>query len=189
MQDFSDEKLVGLYLGGDEKALEFLVSRYLRVIYTYVFRNIGDAKAAEDVTQEVFVKAWKNLKKFKPEKSFKTWIFSIAKNTSIDFLRKKKTIPFSEFENKFGENVLTERLADTEPRADEMAQRGEELKALEMAQDQLSPKYKEVLTLRYRDYFSFKEIAQRLGQSVDTIKSQHRRALITLRKVLDKLYL
>ncbi|MCX6790638.1 MAG: sigma-70 family RNA polymerase sigma factor, partial [Candidatus Gribaldobacteria bacterium] len=121
MQDFSDEKLVKLYLGGDEKALEFLVSRYLRIIYTYVFRNIGDAKAAEDVTQEVFVKVWKNLKKFKTEKSFKTWIFTIAKNTSIDFLRKKKTIPFSKFENKLGENILTEKLVDPESRADEVA--------------------------------------------------------------------
>ena len=69
-----------------------------------VYKNVGNQSEAEDITQEVFVKIWKNIKKFDQNRSFKPWIFQIAKNTSIDFLRKKKSIPFSKFENEEGGN-------------------------------------------------------------------------------------
>ncbi len=95
----SDQKLIANYLAGDEKSLEILINRYLRPIYSFVYRHVGNGEVAEDITQEVFVKVWRNLKKFDQNKSFKTWIFTIAKNTSFDFFKKKKAIPFSELEN------------------------------------------------------------------------------------------
>ncbi|MBI4159946.1 sigma-70 family RNA polymerase sigma factor [Candidatus Wolfebacteria bacterium] len=73
-----------------EVSLELLIRRYLKPIYGFTYRYVGAGQDTEDVTQETFVKVWRNLKKFDQNKSFKTWIFSIAKNTAIDFLKKKK---------------------------------------------------------------------------------------------------
>ncbi|MCX6789783.1 MAG: sigma-70 family RNA polymerase sigma factor, partial [Candidatus Gribaldobacteria bacterium] len=104
MQKLSDNEIVKRHLKGDEEALEFLVRRYLKPIYSFVCRNVGDADVAEDITQETFVKMWKNLKKFDQQKNFKSWLFTIAKNSSIDFLRKKKVTPLS-----FAEELIAEK--------------------------------------------------------------------------------
>ena len=86
----SDKQLIINYLKGDEKSLELLIQSYLKPIYSFVYRCTGNTQDAEDVTQEVFVKVWRNLKKFDQRKSFKTWIFAIAKNTAFDHLKKRK---------------------------------------------------------------------------------------------------
>jgi RNA polymerase sigma-70 factor (ECF subfamily) len=105
-----DKKLIQQYLKGDEKSLEVLIAKYLKLIYSFVYKNVGDQASAEDITQESFIKVWKNIKKFDQKKNFKPWLFQIAKNTSIDFLRKKKSIPFSRFENEKGQNVMVESI-------------------------------------------------------------------------------
>jgi len=180
----SDEQLIANCLAGDEKSLEILIKHYLKPIYSFSYRYIGNPQDAEDVTQEVFVKVWRNLKKFDQQKSFKTWIFSIAKNASIDCLRKKKAVPFSNFENEVGENILTETLADPLPLPDELFERVDIAKMLNTVIQQLSPKYRMVLFLRYNDHFNFREISEALDEPLNTIKSRHRRALIQLKKLL-----
>ena len=182
----SDQKLIADYLGGDERSLEILIHRYLKPIYSFVYRYIGNGEAAEDITQEIFVKAWRNLKKFNQNKSFKTWIFAIAKNTSIDWLGKKKTIPFSEFENEKGENKFIERLADPTSLFDELLERVGIEEMLNAAINQLAPKYRMVLFLRYNDHFTFREIAEVLREPLNTIKSRHRRSIAILRKLLKE---
>jgi len=182
----SDQKLIANYLKGNEKSLEILIHRYLKPIYSFVYRYIDNSEVAEDITQEVFVKVWKNLKKFNKNKSFKTWIFTIAKNTSIDFFKKKKTIPFSEFENEEGENTLVEKLADQNPLPDGLFERAGIGEMLHIAMKQLTPKYRMVLFLRYNDHFTFREIAKALGESIDTIKTRHRRGILILRKLLKE---
>lgn len=174
----SDKQLVADYLKGDEKSLEVLIKRYLKPIFSFVFRFTGNIHDAEDITQEVFVKVWRNLKKFDQNRSFKTWIFGIAKNTAIDFLRKKKTISFSEFE--------VERIADPNPLPDEFYERESIVQKLASALNKLMPKYRMVLLFRYNDRFNFREIAEVLGEPLNTIKSRHRRALVLLRKLLAK---
>lgn len=180
----NDVLLIESYLKGDEKSLEILVGRYLRPIYSFVYRFAGDRQNAEDVAQEVFVKVWRNIGKFNREKNFKTWIFSIAKNTAIDFLKKKKAIPFSSFENEEGENVFAETLADPSPLPDEIFERAGIAEILNNAMGNLSPKYRAVLFLHYNDHFTFREIAEILGEPLDTVKSRHRRALIKLKELL-----
>jgi RNA polymerase sigma-70 factor (ECF subfamily) len=205
MEDRFDAQLIKDYLKGDKKSLEILIQRYLKPIYSFVYRYTGEANEAEDITQEVFVRVWQNLKKFSPRKnrsygknlrgeqggSFKTWIFSIAKNASIDFFRKsrsvfggKKSVPFSEFENEAGGNALIDRLIDPAPLAPELLERTGAGYILASVLDKLSPKYRMVLFLRYNDHFTFREIADSLGEPLHTIKSRHRRALILLRKLL-----
>lgn len=182
--DRLDQQLVADYIAGDEKSLEILIKRYLKPIYSFICRYVGNSQDAEDITQEVFMKVWRNLKKFDQQKSFKTWIFSIAKNSSIDWLKKKKTIPFSNFENEAGENLLTKRLVDPAPLPYELLERAGISEIVNKAMNQLTPQYRMVLFLRYNDHFTFREIAEVLGEPLNTVKSRHRRAIILLKKLL-----
>ena len=182
----SDQQLIMNYLAGDEKSLEILIHSYLKPIYNFVYRYVSSEQEAEDITQEVFVRAWRNLKKFDQKKKFKTWIFSIAKNASIDSLKKKKAIPFSEFENEKGKNILIEQLASLAPLPDKLFEQASIGKIVNTAMNHLTPKYRMVLFLRYNDHFTFREIAEALREPLDTIKSRHRRSIILLKKLLTK---
>lgn len=186
MLKISDKQLIAQYLNGDNQSLEVLVKRYLKPIFNFTYRYAGNSADAEDLTQEVFARAWRNLKKFDRQKSFKTWIFAIAKNASIDFLRKKKTIPFSSFENNAGENLLTETLANPAPLAPELFEKENMAQALTAAIEKLSPKYRAVLSLRYNEQLTFQEIAESLKESINTVKSRYRRALVMLKFFLSE---
>ena len=181
----SDKQHIIDDLKGDEESLELLIKSYLKPIYSFVYRYTGNTQDAGDVTQEVFVKMWRNLKNFDQQKSFKTWIFAIAKNTALDHLKKKKAIPFSYFENEKGENEITETLADPSPLPDELFERVGMAQILTSVMEKLSPKYRMVLFLRYNDHFTFREIGESLGEPLHTVKSRHRRALIMLKKLLS----
>lgn len=188
----SDEKLVADYLSGEEKALQILIGRYLKPIYGFVYRYAGSAADAEDIVQETFVKAWRHLKKFDQKRSFKTWLFSIAKNSAFDFLKKsgftsgrKKPLLFSELDDDDYGNTITDSLPDPAPLPPEILERKELGAMLEAAVAQLAPKQRAVVYLRYNDRFTFKEIAESLQEPLDTVKSRHYRALIMLRKLLS----
>lgn len=185
MPEISDQQLIKDYFQGDAKALELLIARYLPLVYGYLLRFVRHAPDAEDITQEVFVKVWKQLKKFEPEKSFKAWILSIAKNTAIDFFRRKKIIPLAAFPPAF-EDFLSETRADSKPLADESFDESLWLEKLRLAVASLSPKYREVFLLYYQDQLTFKEISLALKESINTVKSRYRRATIELKKILDK---
>jgi len=184
MQDFTDEQLVAVYLKGDEKALEILISRHLKFLYNFVYGFVGNKQEAEDVVQETFVKIWRSVKKFDKKKKFKTWIFRIARNTAIDFLRKKKDIAFSNFEGEDGNNPIIDTIAAPEPLPDELFDRQDLGAALARVLETLSVKYRTVLLMYYQEGLNFQEISEYLEEPVDTIKSRHRRALIQLRKMI-----
>jgi len=187
MNNLSDEQLVHDYLKHkDEKSLKILIGRYLKPIYGFVYKYTNLLNEAEDITQEVFVKVWRNLKKFDQNKSFKTWIFQIAKNTAIDFLRQKKNIPFSAFETDEGENPLANTLIDQNPLPTEIFDQQNLAEKLTAAIDKLSEKYRQVLHLHYNNQFTFQEIAETLNEPIDTVKSRHRRALIVLKEILSQ---
>lgn len=184
MPDFTDSQLADAYLKGDEKSFEILISRHLKPIYNFVRRLVGDAAVAEDITQETFIRAWRHLKNFDQNKNFRTWIFEIAKNASFDFLRKKKSIPFSDFEDESGENTLTETLADPAPLPPELFDRRDLSRQAAAAVEKLPPKYRLVLFLHYNDRMTFQEIADIMGEPLNTVKSRHLRAIIALRKII-----
>jgi RNA polymerase sigma-70 factor, ECF subfamily len=185
----SDQELIVNYLNGDGESFEILIQRYLNPAYRFAYQYAGNAEDAEDITQEVFVKAWRNLQRFDRTKSFKTWIFAIAKNTAIDFLKKKKAIPFSAFSARNGENKaekssFAETLADSLPLPDEMLMRRDARYVLTRAIETLSPKYRKVLFLRSMRELTFREIAESLGEPLHTVKSRYRRGLVLLKNIL-----
>lgn len=177
-----DKQLIEDYLKGDEKSLDLLIGKYIKPIYSFSYRNVGNPNDAEDITQEVFVKIWKNMKKFDTKKSFKPWLFQIAKNTSIDFLRKKKSIPFSKFENEKGQNALVENLVATPMN---LIENLSNKKVLAMAMQQLGEKEQKIINLRHNQGLSFKEISNVFNESINTIKSRYRRTLFVIRKSIQ----
>ena len=96
----NDNQLISKVLDGDEEAFAEIVKIYLKPIYNFLYRLAGDRDAAEDLTQETFVKAWRNLKSFDQKRSFKTWLFTIAKNTAFRLAEKEKRNPIFEFRGR-----------------------------------------------------------------------------------------
>lgn len=178
----SDEELISDYLEGNENALSVLVDRYVSDLYNFAFTLTHDRQSAEDVAQEAFVKAWKNIRRFVPGNSFRSWLFTIARNTAVDVLRKRHDIAFSAFETNEG-NVILETLRDTEPLPDELLARAEDTRYIERLLEELSPAYREVLTLRNTSNMTFEEIGQIVGRPLHTVKSQYRRAIAALQRV------
>jgi len=187
MDNLNDQQLIKNYFKGDEKSLEILIKKYLKPIYSFVYSYAGNIQEAEDITQETFVKMWRNLKKFDKQKDFKPWIFTIARNTSIDFLKKRRAITFSEFENERGENILTETISDSSPLPVELLERKDAIGVLAKAIGKLLPKYRKTLLLYHNDNLTFREISETIGEPLNTVKSRYRRGLIMLKKLLAKL--
>jgi len=181
-KQLTDQELIVKYLKGDDASFEVLVQRYLNSIYRFVYGYVRDANIAEDVTQDVFLKVWRNAKKIDKNKSFKSWVYTIAKNTALDFLKKKKSVPFSVFETNDGKNMLAESVKDHAPLPDEMSRLLEHQTVFLQAIDQLSEKYKQILRMYYYEYLNFREIAEKLKEPINTIKSRHRRGLVLLKQ-------
>lgn len=181
----NDKELVSKYLEGDESTLELLIGRYLKPIYSFIYRLVGNSQDAEDISQEVFLKVWKNIKKYDNSKSFKTWLFTIAKNTAYDSLRKKKEIVFSDFENDDSENGLEDSLVSSEILPELALIKEEDVVALEEAIKKLPPDYRTVLLLKETEELTFEEIGDILNKPMNTVKSHYRRSLLSLKKLLD----
>lgn len=177
----NDEQLIVDYLNGDDSAFEMLLNKYLKPIYNFLYQFTNNASQTEDLTQETFIKTWKSIYKFDPGKNFKTWLFTIAKNTAFDYLKKKKTIPFSYFENSEGNNKLEEIPEDSVSIA-EIIEQQELAEKLEIKLKQVPEQYRLILNLRYKEDFSLGEIAEILGKPYNTIKVYHQRALARLKK-------
>jgi len=179
-----DNLLVRNCLEGDESALEKLLEKYLDPIHSFLRYLVRDVSVVEDLSQETFIKVWKNLSKFDQDKSFKTWIFAIAKNTALDFLKKKKTTPFSFFEDEEGNNKL-EGIAENSILPDEILERKDIVREMEAKLELIPEKYRVILILHYKEDFTFFEIAEILGRPYNTIKAYHSRALSKLKEAFS----
>jgi len=179
------EQLIAEYLNGDERALELLVRMYFTRVYNFVMRLAGGSNDVEDIVQETFVKVWRSLKKFKAGGNFNALLFRIARNTAIDWLRKRKTPVFSDFENIEGVSLLTDTLADNKPLPDEIVERVLEANALDQLINGLPLAQREVLLLHYAEGLTFEEIGQIVKKPLNTVKSRHQRAVETLRGLLN----
>src|ERR1035437_3551943 len=185
--DENDEEIIDLFKNGDQEAFKELVERYSSPIFNFSARLAG-RNEAPDIVQEIFIKVWKKISNFDASKaSFKTWIFTVARNTITDFLRKKKDYLFSDLENfdkeedSFAQNIPDESLLPGES-----MQKMEDKEFMEKTLTNLRSNYQEILTLRYQEDMTFAEIGEILGKPLNTVKSQHRRALMELEKMLEK---
>lgn len=182
-----DEKLVKDYLAGDESALIEIIGRYTKPIYNFIYRSIGNSDESSDLTQEVFLKVWKSLKKFDQRKKFKTWIYAIARNASIDWLRKKRNLTFSDIQKNLGDEDSIENIfEDPEPLADEIFDKVESDHSVREALSELSIDQQNIIILRTVNDLTFEEIGDIVNKPMNTVKSQYHRALKVLKKNLQR---
>jgi RNA polymerase sigma-70 factor, ECF subfamily len=179
-----ENELILMAKTGNDRALGMLIRRHLSAAHGLCLRYLSNNDDAEDAVQEVFVKVWRNLHKIDPQKNFRAWTMEIAKNTCLDILKKKRTVPMSAFESEDGSNNFIESLESTCPSPIEMAEHSMLKRILDAATGKLSPAYQKVLNLYYGQGLNFREISETLNEPLHTIKSRHRRAIINLRLIL-----
>jgi len=185
-ENLSDIELVEKSLLSDTKAFGVIVKRYSSMIYKFVWLYLKDQDDSTDITQETFIRVWKNLHKFDTKKSFKTWMFAIAKNASLDLIKKKKSLNFSAISEDDEElSSFFHNFVESSDSLDENIDREIIKSGLYKAMEKISPIYKTVIFLRYVNNLKFVEIAKELNESIDTIKSRHRRGLFALKKVIS----
>jgi len=182
-QDF---ELVQNALDGDEKAFTRLLSRYRDSIYFMLLKMVNNRNDAEDLTLEAFGKAFKNLHQYSPTYAFSTWLFKIASNNCIDFLRRKKGT-YIVIENNVDpvENNEAAKLKSKDPDPEEKLIRQQKAILLHHVVRKLKPRYRTLVELRYFREFSYEEIASELNLPLGTVKAQLFRAREMLFKLIE----
>lgn len=162
---------------GDSEAFRTLVEGYQTQVYRLAARMCGES-AADDVTQEAFVAAWRALPSFRGDCRFSTWLYRLATNAAIDLLRREKR-------HRNADDITELELSDDGLSPQELAERGETQEAVRRALGQLSEEHRQVLLLRYMQELDYGEIADALEISEGTVKSRISRAKGRLRELLD----
>lgn len=180
-----DDKLVKRAIGGDEEAYTQLVEKYERALYFHILKMIKDKEQVEDLVQETFVKAFDNLNTYSTNYAFSTWLYRIATNHTIDYLRKKKlkTLSIDEpMRTKDGEMEM--QLPDDSAGTDRDIIRKQRQKIVQNAIKNLPEKYRKVIEMRHMEEKSYKEIAKVLDLPLGTVKAHIFRARELLYKAL-----
>ncbi len=179
-----DGKLVERCLQGDDAAWEAIVTTYARRIYNLGYRYTGRTDEAEDLTQEIFIKIYQNLKAFRPEAgNLLNWILKVSRNLIIDHYRQTRR-----FQHTAGsEEMETMNLSDEKlPDAHRLMEQSEASRFLRDGLQALSPELKEAVILRDLEGMAYQEIAQILNVPEGTVKSRINRGRIELAKLLVK---
>jgi RNA polymerase sigma-70 factor (ECF subfamily) len=180
-----DDKFVSRALSGDESAYKDLVNKYDRPIYFHIRKMIKEQELVEDLVQEVFMKAFNNLSTYSNEYAFSTWLYRIATNHTIDYLRKKKlqTLSINDpYKTKDGEFEI--QLPDESFATDKQVMKKQRKQIVHEAIDALPEKYKAVIQMRHMDELSYQEISDELDLPLGTVKAHIFRARELLYKAL-----
>ena len=179
----ADGELVQSALAGRESGFEELVRRYQRPIAAYVYRMVGDYDAALDLTQEVFIKVYASLSRYRPEFKFSTWIYKIAHNAAIDHLRRHATREaVASSEGDRAEGALESRRLSPE----QESERSERCSEIETVVQLLQAPYRELILLRHSQDLSYEEIAEVTGLPLGTVKNRLFRAREAMREHLTQ---
>lgn len=163
-----DRQLARLVLGGDTAAFEYLFDRYRDAIHRLFLQRTGNAEDADDLLQETFIKVYMNLHRYSPEYTFGQWLYTIARNTFIDFTRKSRSdLPIDE---RFSAP------AATAPTPEESIINSQQRVQIEHYLESLPEQYKKLFRLRFIDEYSYEEIAEKLHLPMGTVKTQIHRA-------------
>ena len=180
-----DDMLVKKAKGGDEKAYKELVDKYERALYFHILKMVKDREQVEDLVQEAFVKAFDNLNTYSTNYAFSTWLYRIATNNTIDYLRKKKLKTLSidkPMKTKDGEMEM--QLPDESASTDRDIIKKQRKKIVQNAIEDLPEKYRKVIELRHMEEKTYKEISDILDKPLGTVKAHIFRARELLYKAL-----
>jgi len=182
-----DYKLVQLAVNdSDQKAYADLMNNYRDSIYFMLLKMTNNTDDADDLTIEAFGKAFKNLHQYTPDYAFSTWLFKIASNNGIDFIRKKKKMTFSmdrSFENEDG-TELSHNIPANVLDPEENIIKKQKIKLMREIVERLKPRYRCLVEMRYFQELSYEEIAIELELPLGTVKAQLFRAREFLYNIL-----
>ena len=163
---------------GDQKAYAELMSRYKDSIYFMLLKMVNNRDDADDLTIEAFGKAFKNIRQYTPDYAFSTWLFKIATNNCIDFIRKKRKQTFSidkGIETDDG-GELNVDIRSSQPDPEENMMKKQKVLMMRDVVERLKPRYRKLVELRYFQERSYEEIAEELSLPLGTVKAQLFRA-------------
>ncbi|HEX2970252.1 MAG TPA: sigma-70 family RNA polymerase sigma factor [Bacteroidales bacterium] len=182
----SDLLLVEQAKKGDEKAFANLMNRYRDSIYYMLLKMVNNAYDADDLTIEAFGKAFRNLDLYTPKFAFSTWLFKIATNNCVDFIRKKQLSP-SPFDHvQESLDNATINIQSDLPDPEEALINQQKIIALKEIVQQLKPRYRALIELKYYKEYSYEEISSELNLPLGTVKTQLFRAKTLLYNILIK---
>jgi RNA polymerase sigma-70 factor (ECF subfamily) len=172
---------------GDQKAYAELMSRYRDSVYFMLMKMVNNKDDADDLTIEAFGKAFNRLKQYTPQFAFSTWLFKIASNNAIDFIRKKKNEQFytgytTTVNEDGGESKYVVKSTDLDP--EENYIKKQKTESLKLIVEKLKPKYRQLVEMRYYEELSYEEISEKLKLPIGTVKAQLFRARDFLFQVL-----
>jgi RNA polymerase sigma-70 factor (ECF subfamily) len=164
---------------GDQKAYAELMSRYRDSIYFLLLKMVNNKDDAEDLTIEAFGKAFSRLHQYTPNYAFSTWLFKIASNNAIDFIRKRKLENLTSIDkplanDESGELTMDIKSENMDP--EESVIKKQKIKMMREVVEKLKPRYRELVELRYFKEYSYEEIAEQLNLPIGTVKAQLFRA-------------
>ncbi|PXX96195.1 RNA polymerase subunit sigma-24 [Marinifilum breve] len=171
-----DYRLVKASVNGDQKAYEELFKRYKDAIFFMLLKMVNNKNDAEDLTFEAFGKAFRNIRQYSPKYAFSTWLFKIASNNCIDFLRKKRGNTISIDGKDDAENERTITLESSSLNPEQEFVKKQKAKIMRNEVGKLKERYRRLIELRYFEEFSYEEIAQELKLPIGTVKAQLFRA-------------
>lgn len=177
----NDTEIINQVVGGNQQAYALLVNRYQEYVFTLVLRIVKNREDAEEVSQDVFIKAYKNLNSFRGDSKFSTWLYTIVNNTGISFLRKRKLEIYS-----LDNEAVFERAdnIDSGVRANVIEQKSKQAMVNE-AIAQLSPEDALAITLFYKAEQSLEEMAKAMGIETNAAKVRLHRARTRLKSKME----
>ncbi|MBX7171908.1 MAG: sigma-70 family RNA polymerase sigma factor [Pyrinomonadaceae bacterium] len=182
LKEFTDGELIVKAISGREDSFEELVRRYQRPIINYVFRMLGNYDASLDVTQEVFIKVYNSMARYSAEYKFSTWLYKIAHNASIDYLRRHHNHEQSlEVENEEGTYQIQYESKHLSP--EQERERSEWREEIATVVKRLPAGYRELILLRHTQDLSYDEIAEVTNLPLGTVKNRLFRAREMMREI------
>lgn len=158
----------------DQAAYAELLDRYKESVYYLLLKMVNNKDDAEDLTIEAFGKAFRNISQYTPNFAFSTWLFRIATNNCIDFIRKKRAVTLSldrNFKTEDGSEMTMDVRSDTPDPEENMIRKQKNVLMRQMV-EKLKPRYRTLIELRYFQELSYEEIAERLDLPLGTVKAQ-----------------
>ena len=181
----NDLEIIEEALGGSQKAFKELTRRHQNSVYHIIYKIVRDQETTNDLVQETFMKAFTSLASYRSEYRFSTWLYKIAANCSIDFLRKKRINALSlDQQLQTREGSVEIEVPDNSYNPERDLVRKQQSVSISEAIDSLPDKYREVIIYRHKDDKSYEEIAELLGIPVGTVKARIFRARELLKKKL-----
>ncbi len=176
--EVNEKELITRAQNGDRKAFDKLVTLYRDKMFALTYRMTGDREIALDLTQDTFFTAYKEIRKFRAESAFSSWIYRIASNKALNWIKRQKTVSF----------VSLGAVTDKEPsyESDNPAVESETREAMLEIINALPPKQKLVFNLRFYDELPFNEIARITGKAESTVKTNYQKALEKLKNGMRK---